>query len=216
MTDDDFDRALLGAAFAMAAERGWSRVSIAEAARRADLPLARARTRFPARAVLLCKFGRLADQEALAFPPAEAPARERLFEILMRRIDVLQSHRDGVLALFRHLPFDPCAAAMLAAASLRSMSWILEGAGIEASGPRGKLRAKALLAVWLATVHAWRTDASEDLSATMAALDKALRRAEQIEGWIAGRRPAAAEQPGPPPAPLPPDEPFVPETAGPA
>jgi hypothetical protein len=170
-----------------------------------DAEFDRARARFPMRAAILLRFGSLADQAALALAPTEGPARDRLFDIVMRRIDSLQTNRDGVLALFRHLPLDPCLAAMLAMTSLRSMGWLLEGAGIDATGPRGKLRAKGMLAVWLATVHAWRTDASEDLSATMAALDRALRRAEQVEGWMSGRRPAAAPESPPPPPAGPPD-----------
>lgn len=211
MTDDEFDRALVRAAFALAAERGWARMSVAEAARSAGLPLDRARARFPARLAVLARFGRIADQAALATAPAEGPPRDRLFELVMRRIDVLQAHRAGVLALFRHLPADPCLAALLAAASLRSAGWLLAGAGIEATGPRGRLRAKGLLAVWLATVHAWKRDASDDLAHTMAALDRALQRAERVEGWLSGRRPApesAAEPPAesaaePPPEPPP-------------
>ena len=197
MTDQDFDRALVHGAFAVAAERGWSRVSVAEAARHENLPLDRARARFPARGVILLRFGSLADQAALAGAPSEGPVRDRLFDMLMRRIDALQSNRDGILALFRYLPANPCAAALLAAANFRSMRWMLGGAGIEATGVRGRLRAKGLLAVWLATVHAWRGDTSEDLSATMAALDRALRRAEQVEGWLSGRRPAAEAAPAP-------------------
>lgn len=206
MTNAAFDQALVGAAFAVAAERGWTRMSVAEAARRADLPLDRARARFPMRAMVLVRFGRLADQAALAGAPADGPQRDRLFDMLMRRIDALQSHRAGMLALLRHLPFDPCLAALLAAASVRSMGWMLEGAGIDATGPRGRLRAKGLLAVWLATVNAWRGDGSEDLSVTMAALDRALSRAAQIDGWLSGRRAGGDAAPAePPPAEPAPD-----------
>jgi len=87
----------------------------------------------------------------------------------------------------RVLPFNPPLAAMLAGSSLRSMQWMLEAAGVDATGPRGLLRAEGLLAVWLWTVRAWKGDESEDLSATMSALDKALDRAEQAEMWL-GRR----------------------------
>jgi hypothetical protein len=199
MDDAEFDRALVGAAFRLAGERGWRRVSVVEAARRGDLPLDRARARFPARPMLLLRFGRIADQAALALAVSEGAQRDRLFDMLMRRIDVLQAHREGVLALLRGLPADPCLAAMLTAASLRSMAWMLEGAGISARGPLGMVRSKGLLAVWLVTVRAWRGDDSADLSATMAALDKALRRAEQIDGWLCGRR-SGSEPAAPPPA----------------
>ena len=181
---DDFDTALLGAAFALAAELGWREVSVAEAARRASLPLEEARTRFPVKGALLLRFGVLADQAALKSSLAEGSVRERLFDLLMSRFDVLQQHRAGVLALLDALPFDPGTALLLAGATGRSMAWMLEAAGRPASGLTGMLRVDGLTAVWLWTVRAWRQDESADLSTTMAALDRALDRAEQVAGWL--------------------------------
>jgi ubiquinone biosynthesis protein COQ9 len=194
MDDIAFDRALIAAAFQMAAEQGWRSVSVAAAALAAGLPLARARERFPGRAAILVRFGRLADQAALAEAPSDGPVRDRLFDLLMRRIDALQAHRAGVLALLRALPAEPPTALLLALATRRSMRWMLEAAGIATRGIHGELRVKGLLAVWLWTVRAWRADDSDDLSATMAALDAALRRADQAAGWL-GWRARAAETP---------------------
>jgi ubiquinone biosynthesis protein COQ9 len=201
MDNDAFDRKLVEAAFTLIAERGWRRMSVAEAARQADLPLDQARGRFPVRAVVLLRFGVLADQAALALAPKEGLHRDRLFDLIMRRFDFLQSHRPGVMALLRALPTEPCVAALLAAANRRSMAWMLEGAGISARGPLGRLRTRGLLLVWLAGVRAWRNDTSPDLSATMAALDRALTRAEQVEGWLACRRRSAPLTPEPGPTP---------------
>jgi len=184
MEDADFDRALITSAFNLAAERGWHRTSIAQAARHAGLALDRARLRFPNRAVLLMRFGRMADAAALTGISDEGPRRDRLFDMLMRRFDALQ----------RYLPTNPCTAALLATANLRSMRWMLEGAGISAVGPIGTLRAKGLLAVWLWTLRAWQRDATDDLSATMAALDQALSRAEGAMSWL-GRRQRPAQEP---------------------
>ena len=199
MDNHEFDAALVASAFALAAERGWARVSVAQAARDADLPLDRTRRRFPGRCAVLLRFGSLADQAALKLAVDEGPHRDRLFDILMRRIDFLQRHRPGVLALLRYLPADPPTAMALAAASVCSMAWMLEGAGISARGVRGKLRSKALLAVWLWTLRAWQRDESEDLSATMAALDVALARAEEAESWFGGHRATPPGPPAPPP-----------------
>lgn len=212
MDNAEFNSALIASAFSLAAERGWSGVTIAQAARDADLPLARARLRFPTRCVVLLRFGGLADEAALSLATDEGAPRDRLFDILMRRIDFLQRHRTGVLALLRHLPADPPLALALAAASLCSMGWMLEGAGISARGPHGTLRAKGLLAVWLWTLRAWRRDDSDDLAATMAALDQALLRAEQAEEWLGGRRGAGAA--ATPPAEAPFEEPPGPEPEG--
>ncbi len=190
MTEDlDFDTALVTAALALAGEIGWSRVSVAEAARRAALPLDRARGRFASTQAILLRFGRMADQAALvgADSNPDASHRDRLFDILMRRLDVLQLHREGTLALMRAVPLDPGLGLMLAMSSVQSMGWMLEGAGVDATGLRGLLRSKGLLAVWLWTVRTWKDDDSEDMSATMSALDKALERAERAEGMM-GRR----------------------------
>ena len=146
------------------------------------------------------KFGRMADRHALAGDIAvDTGVRDRLFDLVMRRVDVLQTHRAGVLALFRALPAEPPTALMLAGAHLRSMAWLLEAAGAPATGLAGMLRAKGLLAVWLWTVRAWRGDTSEDLAATMAALDQALARAGQVEAWL---RPGRRREPDGPEAPL--------------
>ncbi len=207
MDDAEFDRALIAAAFQMAAAQGWHSVSVAAAARAAGLPLTGARERFPGRPVVLLRFGRLADQAALAEAALEGSVRDRLFGLLMRRIDALQAHRAGVLALMRALPSEPSTALLLALATRRSMRWMLEAAGVSAGGVHGELRMKGLVAVWLWTLRAWRTDESEDLSATMAALDAALRRAESAAEWL-GWRPRSTEAPPPQgtaPEPSPPE-----------
>ncbi len=196
MDDAAFDGALIAAAFQIAAEMGWRSVSVAAAARAVGLPLPQARERFPGRVAILVRFGRLADQRALAEAPSEGPVRDRLFDLLMRRIDALQAHRAGVLALLRAVPTDPPTALLLSLATRRSMRWMLEAAGIPTRGLQGELRVKGLLAVWLWTIRAWRTDETEDLSVTMAALDTALGRAEQAAGWL-GWRARRAETPPP-------------------
>ena len=187
MTNTEFDRALIDAAFARIAASGWAGFSPAAVAREAGLDLARTRTRMPDRSALLCRFGSLADQAAVTGVMVDAPARDALFDMLMRRIDVLQAHRAGVLALMKAVPFDPPAAVLLAATSLRSMAFLLSAAGVE-SGLLTPLRAQGLFAVWLWTVRAWQRDETDDLAPTMAALDQALTRAEMADSWLKGRR----------------------------
>lgn len=214
MSDSEFDTALVTAAFRLAGEEGWRNVNVAAAARAAGLSLAEARTRFPSRAAILLRFGRLADQAALRDAAAEGPVRDRLFDLLMRRFDVLQAHRAGVKAVLRALPTNPPTALLLACATKRSMRWMLQAAGVTATGPRGELQVRGLLAVWLWAVRAWERDTSEDLSGTMAAVDNALGRAERVANWLHGQRrvsPAAAEasEPETPAPDTPPGEPST-------
>ena len=155
-------------------------------ARNGGLELDRARARFAGLPALLLQFGRLADQAALSNMDLSGSVRDRLFDLIMRRIDFLQRHRAGVIALLRGLPRDPVLSLMLTTAGLRSMVWLLEASGVSAGGLAGMLRAQGLMAVWLWTVRAWQRDESADLSGTMAALDTALTRAEQAAGWLPG------------------------------
>ena len=193
INDPDFDTALLTAAFRIAHDEGWRHVNVVKAARAAGLPLADARVRFPSRVSILLRFGQMADQAALEGAPAEGPVRDRLFDLLMRRFDALQAQRAGVLALMRALPLEPPLAFVLACATRRSMRWMLQATGITATGLRGELEVKGLVAVWLWVLRAWERDDSADLSGTMAALDTALERAEQVAGLLrrSDREPAA-------------------------
>jgi AcrR family transcriptional regulator len=197
MTDTEYDTALVTAAMRMAGEHGWRRVNAADAAREAGLSLAEARARFPSRASILLRFGRLADQAALFDTPTDGTVRDKLFDLLMRRFDVMQTNRSGVKALLRFLPTHPPTALLLASATKRSMRWMLQAAGVPATGPRGEVQIRGLMAVWLWGVRAWERDESGDLSGTMAAVDTALQRAERLASWLDGQRSIA---PPPPPA----------------
>ena len=196
LSDEAFDAELIGSALRIAADTGWRSVSVAAAARDAGLSLSRARGRFPSRHAILMGLGRMADQAVLADVPTDGSVRDQLFDLLMRRLDAFQRHRAGVLAVLRALPSDPATAIMLACATRRSMRWLLDSVSVPTSGLSGELRVRGLVAVWLWAIRAWERDESEDLSATMAALDTALGRAEQAAGWLSGRgRPAEDEAP---------------------
>ncbi len=185
MHADDLDTKLITSAFTLIAERGWGGLSLAEVARHADEPLARMRSRMPDKATLLIRFGTLADRAAMTGALTDGPVRDRIFDIVMRRIDVLQAHRPGVVSLLRELPQDPLTALLVAPFSLRSMAWLLDAVRVDTSGLRGALRVQGMQILWVATIRAWTRDESEDLSPTMAALDQALNRAGQAENTLA-------------------------------
>jgi ubiquinone biosynthesis protein COQ9 len=201
MSEQDFDQALIAAAFRLAAEQGWPRVTIAAAAQAAGLSLADARVRFPGKHALLRRFGQHLDHAALSGASHEGPVRDQLFDLLIGRFEAMKPHREGVKALLRHLPGDPATALQLACATRLSMRWMLHAAGVPTHGFRGSIRIRGLCAVWLWAMRVFERDDSEDLAATMASLDTALGRAHQAAAWLSGDRPAPAQ----------PDEPAVPD-----
>jgi hypothetical protein len=193
MTDDEFDAALVAAFFALMGEKGVLHATVPVAAGQAGLDLVAARRSGASMDSLVMKFGELADAYALTGAATEGSVRDRLFDMVMRRFDFLQMHRAGVLALLKYLPLDPALALCMAKASLASMGWLLEAAGVPAAGPMGAVQQKGLLAVWAWGVRAWAKDESADLTATMAAVDTALNRADQLAArFCAPPAPAAA------------------------
>lgn len=180
MDHDDFDAALLGAAMTQAEQGGWASVSLLNAARSAGLSFPQTRERFPCRASLLLRLGRMADESALADTTTFGSPRERLFDLLMRRLDVFQQYRHGIRAVMHALPMDPPLALLLGGATVESMRWIADAAGISVAGLGGLVRINMVVGIWTHTLRAWEKDESEDMGSTMAALDQALNKAARF------------------------------------
>ena len=90
---------LISLAFQLVAERGWRRFSFTELARRAGVPLARVYAELPDRAALLRGLGRRLDAQMLDLELAELDGmtpRERVFELVMRRLDAMAPYKDGL------------------------------------------------------------------------------------------------------------------------
>lgn len=180
---DDTDRRLVAGLWQVIAAHGWQGLSMLRVATAAGVPVAVLRRRCPTPLHLLALHGLVTDQAVLegTVPGQGGTARDRVFDVLMRRLDAMQPHRAGILRLFEDLRRDPLLALALLGALPRSMAWMLEAAEAPPTmGPLGLLRVKAATAVWLYAVRAWSRDGSADLGATMAALDRALDRAEQV------------------------------------
>jgi AcrR family transcriptional regulator len=187
-TPSDSDK-IIDAALACIARQGWRRLSLADIAAEAGLPILRAYRLFSSKPAILCGFFRRIDEAVLAAPPDGEPderPRDRVFDLLMRRFDALHPYRAALDVLARDLPTDPLAALTAGVGLLRSMRWMLEAAGISAEGLGGAVAVKLTAAAYLATLRVWRRDESPDLAPTMAALDRRLR---GIERWYgSGRR----------------------------
>ena len=187
------DEAIFDAAMRLAAEQGWNRLTLASIAEAANLPLVDLYKRFTTRQAILEGMRKAVDHAMLeggAVP--DGPARDRLFEVLMRRFDALAPWRAGVAAVVEAQSRDPLAAICSGFGAVASMAAALEAAGLDSSGLRGLVRAKALLTVFLPALRVWLTDETEDRSATMASLDKGLRRIDAAARFC--RRPFAASE----------------------
>jgi AcrR family transcriptional regulator len=213
--DEAIDR-MTRAALELASERGWHRLSLAEVAARAELPLLDAYRAVPSKTDLLLSL--IADTDCVVLaqgvPAPDDPPRDRLFDVLMRRFDALQARRQGTIAILRDLPSDPLTVLCILPRFARSIGWMLEAAGISSSGLAGTARLQGVALVYLDALRVWIKDDSPDMARTMAALDKGLRRAEQVAHSVPfARRRRRAEAPRrdePPAESAPPPTPAAP------
>lgn len=175
------DAALTEALFRVIAAHGWRGVTVTRLSEAAGIPAGELLARYPSRLGLLRSFGDVVmDEVVLGTVPGQGGTpRDRLFDVLMRGLDALAPYRAGLRRLMTEMYTDAVLAGAMAPIFQRSMERMLDAAEIDSAGLKGKLRAAGLTAVWIRTVNVWSKDTSEELGPTMAALDRALERAEQ-------------------------------------
>lgn len=179
--------ALRDALLKLAETQGWRDLSLAAIAREAGLSMADAHATYPSKAAILVALGRDLDREILASlqsEPLDGSAKDRLFDLMMRRFDALNRHRGGYLALVRELPTTPVEFGCLSGQIRRSLGLMLETAGLSASGLKGILRLNGLMVIYASALRVWTKDDAADLPKTMAELDKRLTQAERISGML--------------------------------
>lgn len=190
-TDADI---IAAAAVRMAGERGWRSLTLGDIAIEAGFNLSVLARNYGSRHEILDGFERMIDRRMLAGAAAgdiDDKARDRLFDIIMERIDALLPYKDGIRRIGRELAFDPASGLVLATALPRTVAWMYAGARVGIAGPAMPLKLAVLGGVWLAAFRVWLGDDSQDLGKTMATLDRQLDRAMSLIGGTFGRsRPA--------------------------
>ncbi|HXW70940.1 MAG TPA: TetR/AcrR family transcriptional regulator [Methylocella sp.] len=176
--------AIIDALMELAAERNWDDITISDIAARANVSLATFRDHYPSKGAVLAGFSRRIDHIVLEgsthIDPLAEPPKERLFDVLMRRIDALTPYKLGLEAIYDWGRRDPLAAAALNRVLVNSMRFMLEGAGLESEGPVGAVKLQGLALAWMRVLRVWFGDDDPGLDATMAALDRELTRGSQF------------------------------------
>jgi AcrR family transcriptional regulator len=189
-SDDKPARERIIAAFmALLADKPIEQIGFAEIAKNAGVSLSELRGHFGSTLAILAAQVKETDRAVLAGADAdmaEEPPRERLFDVLMRRLEVLAPHKAAVRSLVRSAARNPGLAFALNGLAVRSQQWMLTAADIDAAGPRGMLRAQGLAVLFASVLRTWADDDDPGLARTMAALDRALARGQRWSGFLDG------------------------------
>jgi AcrR family transcriptional regulator len=187
------------------AETGWRGFSFGDLAERAELSMGELRKTFSGRAALLDALNQRLDQAMLAVDAEDMqglPPKDRVFELIMSRLEAMAPFRAGLCRLMRDARCDLELLAMTACRIDRSLAWLQDAASLDGARDRSplglirrRLQRRVLGAVYLQVLRVWAADDSTDLAKTMASLDKQLRRIETLAGLKADAKGSDAKGP---------------------
>ena len=125
-TKEDLLKIVLDQSAAM----GWQFVTMRDIAQEAGISLSEVHAHFHDRMGILCALGDMVDQKMLAQASMninpETAARDRLFEVMMDRFDILNEHRAGFLSILKSFKGEPNVALASLPKLGQSMAWVLE------------------------------------------------------------------------------------------
>jgi AcrR family transcriptional regulator len=178
---------IVDAMMELAGERRFEDISVRDICKTAGVSLADFRDAFPSKGAVLAGFSRRIDRAVLGDHGeelADETPRERLFDILMRRLEAMAPYREGVREAVAWLKREPAAALAMNQVTMSSMRFMLEAAGIEAHGAAGAVKLQGLALAWARMIHVWLDDDEPALSKTMAELDRVLTRGERAAAGV--------------------------------
>jgi AcrR family transcriptional regulator len=178
---------IVAAFMAIMAEKRFEDIGFAEIARRAGVSLSELRGKHASKIEMLAAYMREVDRAVLdGIDPglADEPPRERLFDVLMRRLDILAADKAAVRSLRQSATFNPGLTLAINGLALRSMQWMLTAADVSATGPKGMMRAQGLAWLFASVLNTWADDDDPGQAKTLAALDRALSSGQRWAGLL--------------------------------
>ena len=172
---------IIDAALRLAAAKPWREVTLHEIAQSAGVSLVELAKEFYGKLSIMAAFTKLVDQEVLGrarlVHGTDESHRDRVFDVIMTRFDVLQPYRPALKSIVHDGGVPPGLDTL--GRMLRTQHWMLVAAGIAADGPAGRAREAALLSVYARAFREWLDDEDPGRAKTMAVLDRRLRNGER-------------------------------------
>lgn len=175
--------AIVEALMRLAAEQPWNDIEIGDIAREAGVSLAEFRECYPSKGAVLGGFARMIDKQVLdgaSDDLDDEPTRERLFDVLMRRLDAMDPYKPALRRIVFALRGDPLSLAALNQVALNSQRFMLASAGISTEGPLGRVKLQGVVIAFARVTEVWLDDEDPALARTMAALDREIRNGERF------------------------------------
>jgi AcrR family transcriptional regulator len=178
---------IIDALMALAGEMRWGEITLPQIAARAKVSLADLRDHYPSKGAILGGFSKRIDRIVLDGTGDDMlgePTRERVLDIMMRRLDALAPYKAGLKEVRDATRRDPLMLAALNQLAVNSWRYMLAAADIDTEDELGLIRIQGAALVFVRTLDTWFDDEGDDLARTMARLDKELGNGEKIMGRL--------------------------------
>lgn len=168
---------LVDTAFVLIEKKGWLCLDLLDIACVAGVSLEDVYRVFEDKGSILVEFHRRVDRGVLGYGVLDVGefegVRDRIFEVLMRRFEVLVPYRGGILVLLEDCVEDCLIFLGSGLQLMNSMDWMLRLALV-----RRRILVPVMCGIFLSVLRVWVCDESEDMGGTMVALDRDLGRVD--------------------------------------
>ena len=138
---------------------------------------------FPSKGAILEGFTRMIDKKIIDGTTedlAGEPARERIFDVFMRRLDAMGPYKRALRRIAYAVRSDPLSMTALNRSALNSMRYMLAAAGVPTEGPLGFVKLQGSVVAFANIMETWFDDDDPTQARTMARLDRELTRGERF------------------------------------
>lgn len=173
---------IIDALMELCAKMPFQKIEMIDVADTAGIQLAQLHQAYDGKIAILEDFVARIDAnvlQRLSQDMNEELARERLFDVLMHRFEVLLPYKLALKNIHAALVCDPIMMSFWNRIALTSQGWMLAAAGIKKEGVVGLLRTQGLVIMYARVFRVWLHDEDPEMARTMAELNSSLTSGER-------------------------------------
>ena len=179
---------ILDKIFSNIARDGWTKFSLLQFSKTQKISIQDLKTFFRNKDHILERFSKMIDHKVESNIDVEemksTSNKDNLFELIMLRLEAMQTYKVALRNILSSAKEQPIILKKLSKNIINSLDFYLELSSYYDNTPVDFLKKNAIFFIYSLTFRVWLNDESDDLSKTMAELDKFLSMADKANEKI--------------------------------
>ena len=179
---------ILDKIFSNIARDGWTKFSLLQFSKTQKISIQDLKTFFRNKDHILERFSKMIDYKVESNIDVEemksTSNKDNLFELIMLRLEAMQTYKVALRNILSSAKEQPIILKKLSKNIINSLDFYLELSSYYDDTPVDFLKKNAIFFIYSLTFRVWLNDESDDLSKTMAELDKFLSMADKANDKI--------------------------------